>query len=109
MALHELNFSFKAAEPRPLPVKVTHYGVVGSGDLEVLMEAKPLSGAVKVKIVTPVNGFEQVWQLVLDRFIQGSGLCDVEISINDNNATPAVVALRLQQALLEIDEENRNE
>lgn len=109
MALHELDFSFNAATPRPLPVNVTHYGVVGSGDLEVLLEAKQLNGEVKVKIVTPVNGFEHVWQLVLDRFVQSSGLCNVEISINDNNATPAVVALRLQQALLEIEEGNSNE
>jgi malonate decarboxylase acyl carrier protein len=109
MALYELEFSFIADKPRPLPMTVTHYGVVGSGDLEVLLEAKPLNREVKVKIVTPVNGFDAIWQLVLDRFVQSSGLCDVAISINDNNATPAVVALRLQQALLEIEEGNGNE
>jgi len=35
------------------------------------------------------------------RFIEESQLADAHISINDNNATPVVVSLRLRQALLE--------
>lgn len=107
MALHELNFTFKAESPKVRTIDFTHYGVVGSGDLEVLFENKPLNNTVEVKIVTPVGGFEKVWQLVLTRFVQETGLSDVAIKINDNNATPAVVALRLQQTLLEIEEESK--
>ncbi|CNC80484.1 malonate decarboxylase acyl carrier protein [Yersinia pseudotuberculosis] len=102
MALNQLNFTFQVASPRPLPASSAHFGVVGSGDIEVLLESADLSGAVEVSVTTPVNGFEHVWQLVLKRFIDSSQLGDVAISINDNNATPAVVALRLEQALAEI-------
>lgn len=107
MALRELNFTFKADMPITRTIDFAHYGVVGSGDLEILFENKLLGEKVEVNIVTPVGGFEKVWQLVLDRFIQDSGLSNILIKINDNNATPAVVALRLQQTLLEIEGENK--
>jgi len=76
-----------------------HIGVVGSGDLEVLME--PLTGTVStVKINTSVNGFDVVWKSVIDRFFSRfDGL--VAIEINDFGATPGVVMLRLEQAVEE--------
>jgi len=103
MALNRLQFEFAPAKPRSLPVPMVHYGVVGSGDMEVMLEAKALGGKATIEVVTPVNGFDHVWQLVLQRFIDESQLADVAISINDNNATPAVVSLRLHQALLEME------
>lgn len=80
-------------------VRRVHVGVVGSGDLEVLME--PLSGGrATVVINTSVSGFGTIWKSVIDRFFshfQGQ----VAIEINDFGATPGVVLLRLEQAVEE--------
>ena len=104
MALNQLHFEFAPATPRAFPVAAVHYGVVGSGDMEVIIEACALAGKTQVTVTTPVTGFDHVWQLVLGRFIDESQLADAHVSINDNNATPVVVSLRLRQALLEIGE-----
>ncbi|SBW06508.1 Malonate decarboxylase acyl carrier protein [uncultured Alphaproteobacteria bacterium] len=101
MALNTLEFECKCAAPAAAVAKPVHFGVVGSGDLEVLMSPAPAGGAVKVKVVTPVTGFDALWQRVLAAFVEQSKLGDVAIEINDNNATPAVVTLRLRQALAE--------
>lgn len=53
MALNQLNFTFQVASPRPLPASSAHFGVVGSGDIEVLLESADLSGAVEVSVTTP--------------------------------------------------------
>lgn len=74
-----------------------HVGVVGSGDLEVLLE--PSSDArTHVLVNTSVDGFEATWKNVLDRFFarfHGA----VSIEINDFGATPGTVMLRLAQAV----------
>ena len=102
MALHEMTFSFPPANPfRTIPGDWSHTGVVGSGDLEILLRQADLGGSVEIRVVTPVRGFDAVWEKILGRFIAESGLGDVHIQINDNNATPFVVNLRLKQALLE--------
>ena len=101
MALHTLLFEFKADEPRSIPVEWSHYGVTGSGDLEVLMERKELGGEVRAKVVTPVSGFDNVWKAVLEKFVKEFGIGDVFIEINDDNATPIVVYTRLRQSLVE--------
>ncbi|CCG35827.1 malonate decarboxylase subunit delta [Xanthomonas phaseoli pv. phaseoli] len=74
-------------------------GVVASGNLEVLVERVPLEGAMEVDILTAARGFGAIWQAVLDDFAARHPLRDVRISINDVGATPAVVSLRLEQAL----------
>ncbi len=74
-----------------------HVGVVGSGDLEVLLEPRDESTAY-VRIRTSVTGFSEQWKAVLDRFfLKYDGA--VAIEINDAGATPGVVALRLAQAV----------
>ena len=73
-----------------------HVGVVGSGDLEVLLEPSADLRA-HVLVNTSVAGFGVVWKSVLDRFFQrfeGAAL----IEINDFGATPGTVMLRLEQA-----------
>ena len=97
MALRELNFTFTPDDPRPLPVGWFHRGVTGSGDMEVMLE--------QVKVCTPVVGFDEVWERVLERFVKESGVSDVAIEINDNNATPVVVSMRLRQAIDEARKE----
>ncbi|WP_321345213.1 malonate decarboxylase acyl carrier protein [Breoghania sp.] len=99
MALNTIEFECKSASPAQLLKTRQHFGVVGSGDLEVLMEPADLGGGVTVKIVTPVSGFDELWHRVFGKFIETSNLGDVRVEINDNNATPAVVMLRLQQTL----------
>ena len=99
--LKELNFSFQASTPKPLPLEWKHAGVVGSGDMEVLMEQADLGGKVIAKILTPVIGFDKVWEKVLEKFVEETGLSDATIEINDNNATPIIVSVRLRQALQE--------
>jgi malonate decarboxylase delta subunit len=74
-----------------------HVGVVGSGDLEVLLE--PAAGnSSHVLIRTSVDGFRATWKAVLDRFFSRYDGA-VRIEINDAGATPGSVQLRLQQAV----------
>ncbi|WP_431801042.1 malonate decarboxylase subunit delta [Halobacillus andaensis] len=75
----------------------SHVGVVGSGDLEVLVTPSE-EPWVKVEVRTGMTGFEQTWEKVIERF------CDyyaaqATIQVNDFGATPGVVSLRLVQAL----------
>ena len=74
-----------------------HVGVVGSGDLEVLLE--PMQGdRAHVLIRTSVDGFRDTWKAVLDRFFaKYDGAARIEI--NDAGATPGSVLLRLEQAV----------
>src|SRR5664279_986003 len=76
--------------------KKAHVGVVGSGDMEVLLE--PIAGATThVSIRTSVNGFRDTWKAVMDRFFMNFDGA-VRIEINDAGATPGNVLLRLEQA-----------
>lgn len=104
MALINLTFSFDGTPGASIPVEWAHSGVVGSGDMEVLLYRRDQGGKVNVKVCTPVHGFDQVWEKVLGRFVEQSGCGDLDLEINDNNATPFVVSLRLQQALQEARE-----
>ena len=74
-------------------------GVVGSGNLEVLIESVPLNGACEIEIKTAARGFGSTWQAVMEDFHVRWQLRDTRISINDMGATPAVVSLRLDQAV----------
>jgi malonate decarboxylase delta subunit len=72
-----------------------HVGVVGSGDLEVLLEPSP-DQRTRVLVNTSVDGFGVVWKNVLDRFFaRFDGAARIEI--NDFGATPGTVTLRLEQ------------
>lgn len=74
-----------------------HIGVVGSGDLEVMIE--PLTGnKAEVAILTGSDGFEKVWERVLSRFFNRYPI-SAKVTIHDFGATPGVVYLRLTQAL----------
>jgi malonate decarboxylase delta subunit len=91
--MERLEFSYPAH--RAVARRV-HVGVVGSGDLEVLLEPSA-DGRAHVSVTTSVEGFAAVWRHVLDRFFSrfdGAAL----IEINDSGATPGVVLLRLEQA-----------
>jgi len=78
-------------------------GVVGSGNLEVLIEPQPASGLCSVAITTSATGFGAIWAAVLRDFHERHGLADVALSIHDMGATPAVVSLRLDQAAAQLN------
>ena len=105
MALTVLNFSFKGNAGYHLPKEWSHTGIVGSGVLEILMEEKALGGGVEITVTTPVTGFDDVWQRVLEKFVEEFQVGNIKIDINDNNATPFIVSLRLRQAMIEAGEE----
>jgi malonate decarboxylase delta subunit len=74
-----------------------HVGVVGSGDLEVLLEPS-VDDRARVRVRTSIAGYGQAWKHVFDRFFSHyRGAAAIEI--NDFGATPGMVALRLQQAV----------
>ncbi len=91
--MEQLSFSYPARQPVSRRV---HVGVVGSGDLEILLEPST-DGAAHVRVTTSVAGFAPVWKSVLDRFFTRFDAA-VAIEINDSGATPGMVLLRLEQA-----------
>ncbi|MEO5797499.1 MAG: malonate decarboxylase acyl carrier protein [Rhodoferax sp.] len=100
--LETLDFSYPAGQPAGnfAPILV---GVVGSGNLEVLLE--PAAGMpCAVRVETSARGFAPIWQAVVDDFHARHPLTGVRISIHDMGATPAVVSLRLDQAVAELPE-----
>ena len=84
---------------RTLPPPAQVVGVVSSGNLEVLIESAPLGGACTVEIKTAAVGFGAIWEAVMRDFHERWSLADTRIAINDMGATPAVVSLRLDQAV----------
>jgi malonate decarboxylase delta subunit len=76
-------------------------GVVASGNLEVLIESDPSDSCCHFEVATAAHGFDDVWAAVLADFVTRAKLAGVRVSINDVGATPAVVSLRLDQAVEE--------
>ncbi len=97
--MEHLSFSYDGGVPEPHPPVVV--GVVSSGNLEVLVEATLDDPRCVIRIETPAHGFDDVWAAVLADFFARTKLGGVRISINDVGATPAVVGLRLDQAIEE--------
>ena len=98
--LETLDFLFPGGRPAGAfqPVLV---GVVGSGNLEVMLEAVDGPDCA-VRVETSARGFGAIWQAVMNDFHARHPLAGVRVSINDMGATPAVVSLRLDQAVAEI-------
>ena len=91
--MEHIEFDYPA---KRMVSKRAHVGVVGSGDMEVLLE--PIAGdTAHVSIRTSVNGFRDTWKAVVDRFFMNFDGA-VRIEINDAGATPGNVLLRLEQA-----------
>ena len=92
--MERIEFDYPARRPVS---RRAHVGVVGSGDLEVLLE--PIQGdRAHVLVRTSVDGFGDTWKAVLDRFFAKYDGA-VRIEINDAGATPGSVLLRLEQAV----------
>ncbi|RFP13257.1 malonate decarboxylase subunit delta [Duganella sp. BJB488] len=81
-------------------------GVVGSGDLEVLL-APNAPGTTSIVIHTSVHGMAKVWKALLTRIFTTTLLPAAKIEINDCGATPGVVRMRLEQAFEALHEPDR--
>jgi malonate decarboxylase delta subunit len=91
--MEQHTYSFPGTTP---VTRRAHVGVVGSGDLEVLIE--PADSGVTVDLRTSVDGYGSTWRAVLERFFSRTDLA-AKVQINDFGATPGTVALRLSQAV----------
>jgi malonate decarboxylase delta subunit len=100
------TFDFKFPGDRPATARA-HVGVVGSGDLEILIIPGSTTAA-NIRLRTSVDGFDEIWRNVLSRFFTRYALTG-EIQINDFGATPGVVSIRLLQALDQSTEPNPEE
>ena len=98
--MEHIEFNYPTANRRI--TRRAHVGVVGSGEMEVLMESSEGEGA-HVSIITSVNGFRDTWKAVFDRFFSRFDGA-VRIHINDAGATPGSVLLRLEQAVEMIEQ-----
>ncbi|MDE2439481.1 MAG: malonate decarboxylase acyl carrier protein [Betaproteobacteria bacterium] len=95
-----LEFRFDST-PGARPNHPALCGVVGSGNLEILVQSGELPDCCQVHIKTSARGFGTTWQAVLGDFAASHAAGGTTIAINDMGATPAVVSLRLAQALAE--------
>jgi len=98
MSLMEtLHFDFPADVHA---IRRARVGVVGSGDLEVLLfpDTGTTDARALVRVRTSVDGFAELWQTALYRFFHRHPVAG-RYEINDSGATPGVVALRLLQAI----------
>jgi malonate decarboxylase delta subunit len=96
--METLEFSFAsqpAAGARPPALR----GVVGSGNLEVLIVPASGSEDCRMLVHTSARGFRDIWHAVLESFSANNPVGKLSFVINDMGATPAVVSLRLSQAL----------
>ena len=96
--METLEFSF-ASEPIAGPHTPTLRGVVGSGNLEVLIVPAPGGTDCRMLVHTSARGFREIWHAVLEEFTTSNAVGKLRFVINDMGATPAVVTLRLSQAL----------
>lgn len=92
--MEKLNFKYPASK---FLQTQAHIGVVGSGDLEIVIEPSD-RGFAEVTVRTGTTGFNETWKRVLERFFAQNDV-SASILINDFGATPGVVSLRLAQAL----------
>jgi malonate decarboxylase delta subunit len=98
--MERLEFRFDGGRPATAS-NACIVGVVASGNLEVMIEPSPKDDACAIEISTAANGFGEVWQAVMADFFERHPLSGIRISINDAGATPAIVSLRLDQAIEE--------
>lgn len=94
--MEKMAFSFNITG-EPNRGKRTVCGVVGSGNLEVIVEENK-APKTEFIIQTSVPHYQSVWALVIEDFIKEYQPTGLLFTLNDNGATPPVVSLRLRQA-----------
>src|SRR5687767_15739286 len=66
--METLQFEYRNGRPVAGSPSATLTGVVGSGNLDVLVEPAELGGTCRIEILTAAVGFGPIWQAVLDDF-----------------------------------------
>ncbi|WP_020205186.1 MULTISPECIES: malonate decarboxylase subunit delta [Cupriavidus] len=97
--MEQLQFEYPAGAPAGRRVLV---GVVGSGDLEVLVEPGS-AGTTVIDVTTSVDGYGKVWDAQLARVFKAGPRAAMRIRIHDFGATPGVVGMRLAEAFEALD------
>jgi malonate decarboxylase delta subunit len=100
--MESLDYSFSGTRRAQAFVPVL-VGVVGSGNLEVLVESAAAPHS-RFHVETSARGFGPIWEAVLRDFQERHDFQGLLVSINDMGATPAVVSLRLDQAVAGLKE-----
>ena len=95
--METLHFAFDGGRALA-PFAPALVGVVASGNLEVLVESAPGTGC-RIDVDTSARGFGAVWEAVLRDFHDRHRIAGIAVAIHDMGATPAVVSLRLDQAI----------
>ena len=103
--MESLSYDF-AGTRRVQPFTPVLVGVVGSGNLEVLVEPSGEGDLSHFHVATSARGFGEIWQAVVQDFHERHRFKGLRFSINDMGATPAVVSLRLDQAAAGLKEES---
>lgn len=96
--MENLTFQFSSA-PSATAARPAICGVVGSGNLEILIRPDPAASVCTFCIQTSARGFGKIWEAVASEFAARNAAGGTHITIHDLGATPAVVTLRLAQAL----------
>ncbi len=81
----------------------TIVGVVGSGDLEILINPNTMQDKLEISVSSSSNKTSEQWQIIFDRILGTRALPAVCMEINDFAATPGVIRVRMEQALEEIE------
>lgn len=103
--MEQHRFEYAAGTPASRRVLV---GVVGSGDLEVMIEPGD-AGKTSIDVTTSVNGYGRVWEAQLTRVFSAEPRDAMKIRIHDFGATPGVVGMRLAEAFEALAEPNGKE
>lgn len=75
-------------------------GVVGSGNLEVLIEQNAASPEVaSFSVETSIPGYRDSWLAALQDFASHYPVGGTTFTLHDQGAAPVVIKLRLRQAL----------
>jgi malonate decarboxylase delta subunit len=99
--MERLVFELESAPASSAASPPVVVGVVASGNLEVLVEPGRVPGRCRVEVATSADGFREIWDAVLRDFAARHPVAGLSLSVNDAGATPAVVGLRLDQAVEE--------
>ncbi len=97
--MEQFVMNFKSTEHLSTSPSPRVCGVVSSGNLEVLVESGEAEDSCRIDVSTPAEGFRDIWNAVLSDFVERQPLGGLHVTINDAGATPAVVSLRLDQAI----------
>lgn len=94
--MERMAFNFEIKKT-PLTGQRIVCGVVGSGNLEVIIEPNNTTKA-QFEIETSVENYKTIWAIVIEDFVKEYQPAGLNFILNDNGATPPVVMLRLKQA-----------